>query len=170
MEAPETFSLSSETLPPAPRALPQNVVSASDLAEMLGITTSELSRQERLGITHSAGERGLWLLKESVAGYVARLKEKTAEKPSDRLLKAKAEAAEIKVEKELGTLVEAEKATAAFVDLIARARRQLEAIPARIAALLAETTVPATVAEILKKEIERALETISKNKEEETEK
>jgi len=140
----------------------QRTVRASDLAEMLGITTGDLARLARLGATFTGDNRGEWLLKESVAGYIARLKEKAAENPRDRLFRAKADVEEIRAEKELGTLIEADKARAAFTDIIARARRQLEAIPPRVAPQLAETSVPATVEKILNKEIQTILECIAK--------
>lgn len=145
---------------------------ASDLQDLLGLTSAERIRQlAREGIIIRNSQHGRFLLKESVRGYLAY--KATARKnqwDSDgseagddyeahraRLTKAKADIAEMQAAILKGTVHEAKAVEAVWTDHLVNCRAKLLGMPRRLAARLHSESNPNGIERVLESAIYEAL-------------
>lgn len=110
-------------------------------------------------------ERGKYDLVQSVQGYIKYLKERTlsADLPGDefehrkRLLKARADLAEMEAAQLASQLVRTEVAEAAWAEVVSRIRQRLLAVAPKAAPVAAVETDPAVCYEIIESFIHEAL-------------
>ena len=155
--------------PPTP--LPESC-SASDLKDLLGLTSEERIRQlARDGIVIRNAQHGRFLLKESVRGYLAY--KATARKNQwdgngsesgddyeahrARLTRAKADMAEMQAAILKGTVHEAKAVEAVWTDHLMSCRAKLLGMPRRLAARLHGEINPNGIERVLESAIHEAL-------------
>lgn len=143
-------------------------VSVKELSALLGLDDRRVQQLADEGVV-TRTERGRYALAESVSGYVAFLRKQVPNsgKPEEsfrieqaRLVRAKAEMAEMEAAKqrgELGSVAEMQKT----VEGLARSTMEkLRVIPSRLSAQLAATKDEIRCEEMLTEEITQALEQI----------
>lgn len=148
---------------------PSGACTAVEIGTLLGISSAMVSRLASEGVLPRAG-RGEYEAAACVQAYVRyRLGNAAKEDPTarglmserSRLIKAKADAAEREARVRAGELVEADEIEAAWVSVITTARNRLRLIPSKVAPRVIGMKSPADAQELLRKEIDDALNAIA---------
>lgn len=143
--------------------------SAVEIGTLLGISSAMVSRLASEGVLPRAG-RGQYDAAATVQAYLRyRLGNAAKDDPTarglmserSRLTKAKADAAEREARVRAGELVEAGEIEAAWVSVITTARNRLRLIPSKVAPRVAGMKSPADAQELLRREIDDALDAIA---------
>ena len=147
-------------------------VSTTELAMILSVTARRVQQMAQDG-TIIAEKRGVFNLKDSVARYIAFLspKDKDTSKQEQARLeaevstkKAKAIMAVMEAQELQGKMHRSEDVAAMTEDLIYTMRQMLVALPGRCGVDTAATDNPAEAAEIIRKEVYKAMELLSEYK------
>lgn len=135
------------------------------IARLLDLTERRVQQLSREGVIPKA-ERGRYELVGAVRGYVRYLRELalkadlgTADYGAERarLVKARADLAEMEAAQRRGELVPAEEVQEAWRDIVARLRARILVIPDKIAPQLHETDTIAAAGEVVRRAIHEAL-------------
>ena len=112
-------------------------VSATTLAQWLGLSPSAIAANARLGHVVRAPKRGEYYLRKSIQSYTHHIRERASGREDDattiertRLLSAQADSAEAKAKKLADQYVEADWASTTFAAMRHRVLRILGEIPA----------------------------------------
>jgi phage terminase Nu1 subunit (DNA packaging protein) len=148
---------------------PNQAVSTTELAEVLGLTARRVQQLAQDGILN-AEERGAYPLAESVQAYIEqRTREKAAgsaelEKleAEAKLKKAKAVMAEIEAQELQGKMHRAEDVEAAINDLVGAVRSAMVALPGRVATDAANASTPLEASEVIRSEVNKAMDELSR--------
>lgn len=134
------------------------------LAEMLGISPRHLGNLEKVGAVVKS-ERGEWLLRESVRKFCEHLRNKGEpdgdyEADKARLMKAKADRAEIETAQRAGKLVMTDRIGKVVADAIGIAVSKLMQVGDKVAPLCILEKTPAKAAELINAAVRAACEEI----------
>jgi|SaaInlV_120m_DNA_4_1040238.scaffolds.fasta_scaffold28083_2 hypothetical protein len=143
--------------------------SASDLAEITGITTQRIHQLVQQGVIHKT-ERGVFNLPESVNSYceyirgVSRGSDTKKEENTHRnkLLEAKADIAQMEARIMKGDLLNADQVYRDNFTMGTMLKNNLLSIPDRIGQIVAAETDPFKVYEIIETEVNNSLNSIVK--------
>lgn len=139
------------------------------IARLLDLSERRVQQLSRAGVIPKA-ERGRYDLVGAVRGYVGYLREqaKAAEAGSPdygaeraRLVRAKADLAEMEAGGRRGALIPAETVEAAWTAILARLRTRLLALPDRLAPVCHEEPTIAGVRDQLRKAVREALDELA---------
>lgn len=116
-------------------------VNAANLSDLLGISANRVSVLAAEGVLPKAG-RGKYVLADSVRGYIAYSKDNPSGRKrqtsdqKDRLTKAQADLAELKLAQANGELLPAGEVAREWQGVVIDLRARLLAMPSRVAAAL----------------------------------
>lgn len=139
------------------------------IAKLLDLTERRVQQLSREGVIPKA-ERGQYDLVGAVRGYVAYLRDLAVKAQAGapdfgaeraRLIKAKADLAEMEASGRRGELLPAEAVEAAWTAVLARLRARLLVLPDRLAPLCFEETTIAGVRDEIRTAIREALEELA---------
>lgn len=139
------------------------------IAKLLDLTERRVQQLSREGVIPKA-ERGRYDLVGAVRGYVAYLREqaRAAEAGAPdyaaeraRLLRAKADLAEMEAGGRRGELIPGAQVEAAWVAVLARLRQRLLALPDRLAPLCHEETTIAGARDQIRRAVREALDELA---------
>jgi phage terminase Nu1 subunit (DNA packaging protein) len=139
------------------------------IARLLDLSERRVQQLSREGVIPKA-ERGQYDLVGAVRGYVAYLRDLavTAQAGAPdfgaeraRLIKAKADIAEMEAEGRRGELLPAEAVEAAWTAVLARLRARILVLPDRLAPLCHEETTIAGVRDQIRKAVREALDELA---------
>ncbi|WP_050697988.1 hypothetical protein [Anaeromassilibacillus senegalensis] len=145
-------------------------VSTTELAMVLGVTARRVQQMAQDGTTPPA-KRGCFLLCDSVQRYISFLSSREREASSQdkekqdaevSIKKAKATIAVLEAKELQGKMHRNEDVAAMTEDLIYTIRGMLVALPGRLAVDTSATETPAEAAEIIRKEIFKVMEELSR--------
>ena len=135
------------------------------IARLLDLSERRVQQLSREGVIPKA-ERGRYDLVGAVRGYVAYLRDLAVKAQAGapdfgveraRLIKAKADLAEMEADGRRGELLPAEAVEAAWTAVLARLRARLLVLPDRLAPLCVEETTIAGVRDQIRKAVREAL-------------
>lgn len=141
-------------------------VPLSTLCNFLDLTPRRVQQLVADGILQRRA-RGRFALGPSVRAYIAQLRTRAArgddatEAQRRRLVKARADAAEMDLEIRKGKVIPVEHVTAAWSAIVSEVRTRLLAIPSRVIPRITPSMRPREVGELVRTEIDNALEAIS---------
>jgi phage terminase Nu1 subunit (DNA packaging protein) len=136
------------------------------IARLLDLSERRIQQLSREGVIPKA-ERGQYDLVAAVRGYVAYLRDLAVRAQAGapdfgveraRLIKAKADLAEMEAEGRRGELLPAEAVETAWTAVLARLRARLLVLPDRLAPLCHEETTIAGVRDQIRKAVREALD------------
>ena len=139
------------------------------IARLLDLSERRIQQLSREGVIPKA-ERGQYDLIAAVRGYVAYLRDLAVKAQAGapdfgveraRLIKAKADIAEMEAEGRRGELLPAEAVEAAWTAILARLRARLLVLPDRLAPLCVEETTIAGVRDQIRKAVREALDELA---------
>ena len=139
------------------------------IARLLDLSERRIQQLSRDGVIPTA-ERGQYDLVAAVRGYVAYLRDLAVRAQAGapdfgieraRLIKAKADLAEMEAHGRRGELLSAEDVEAAWTAVLARLRARLLVLPDRLAPLCVEETTIAGVRDQIRKAVREALDELS---------
>ena len=139
------------------------------IARLLDLSERRIQQLSRDGVIPKA-ERGQYDLVAAVRGYVAYLRDLAVRAQAGapdfgieraRLIKAKADLAEMEAHGRRGELLPAEDVEAAWTAVLARLRARLLVLPDRLAPLCVEETTIAGVRDQIRKAVREALDELS---------
>ena len=139
------------------------------IARLLDLSERRIQQLSRDGVIPKA-ERGQYDLVAAVRGYVAYLRDLAVKAQAGapdfgveraRLIKAKADIAEMEAEGRRGELLPAEAVEAAWTAILARLRARLLVLPDRLAPLCVEETTIAGVRDQIRKAVREALDELA---------
>jgi phage terminase Nu1 subunit (DNA packaging protein) len=139
------------------------------IARLLDLSERRVQQLSREGVIPKA-ERGQYDLVAAVRGYVAYLRDLAVRAQSGapdfgaeraRLIKAKADLAEMEAEGRRGELLPAEAVEAAWTAVLARLRARLLVLPDRLAPLCHEETTIAGVRDQIRRAVREALDELA---------
>lgn len=139
------------------------------IAKLLDLTERRVQQLSREGVIPKA-ERGQYDLVGAVRGYVAYLREQAKDAQAGapdhaaeraRLLRAKADLAEMEARGRQGALIPAEAMEAAWTAILARLRTRLLGLPDRLAPLCHEETTIAGTRDQIRRAVRDALEDLA---------
>ena len=139
------------------------------IARLLDLSERRIQQLSRDGVIPKA-ERGQYDLVGAVRGYVAYLRDLAVRAQAGapdfgieraRLIKAKADLAEMEAHGRRGELLPAEDVEAAWTAVLARLRARLLVLPDRLAPLCVEETTIAGVRDQIRKAVREALDELS---------
>lgn len=146
-----------------------NLQSIAVIARLLDLTERRVQQLGRDGVVPKP-ERGRYDLIGAVRGYVRYLREQVSHNAGGaadfgaeriRLIKAKADLAEMEAAKMRGDLVAAAAVEQAWTDILARLRARLLVLPDRIAPLVHEETSIQAARNVIRKAVIEALSEIA---------
>jgi len=135
------------------------------IARLLDLSERRIQQLSRDGVIPKA-ERGQYDLVAAVRGYVAYLRDLAVKAQAGapdfgveraRLIRAKADIAEMEADGRRGELLPAEAVEAAWTAILARLRARLLVLPDRLAPLCVEETTIAGVRDQIRKAVREAL-------------
>ena len=139
------------------------------IARLLDLSERRIQQLSREGVIPKA-ERGQYDLVAAVRGYVAYLRELAVKAQAGapdfgaeraRLIKAKADLAEMEADGRRGELLPADAVEAAWTAVLARLRARLLVLPDRLAPLCHEETTIAGVRDQIRKAVREALDELA---------
>jgi phage terminase Nu1 subunit (DNA packaging protein) len=139
------------------------------IARLLDLSERRVQQLSRDGVIPKA-ERGQYDLVAAVRGYVAYLRDLAVKAQAGapdfgveraRLIKAKADIAEMEAEGRRGELLPADAVEAAWTAILARLRARLLVLPDRLAPLCVEETTIAGVRDQIRKAVREALDELA---------
>jgi phage terminase Nu1 subunit (DNA packaging protein) len=139
------------------------------IARLLDLTERRVQQLSREGVIPKA-ERGEYDLVGAVRGYVAYLRDLAVRAQAGapdfaaeraRLIRARADLAEMEAEGRRGDLLPAEAVEAAWTAVLARLRSRLLVLPDRLAPLCFEETTIAGVRDQIRKAVREALDELA---------
>lgn len=139
------------------------------IARLLDLSERRVQQLSREGVIPKA-ERGQYDLVGAVRGYVAYLREQAVRAQAGapdfgaeraRLIKAKADLAEMEADGRRGELLPAEAVEAAWTSVLARLRARLLVLPDRLAPLCFEETTIAEVRDQIRQAVREALDELA---------
>jgi phage terminase Nu1 subunit (DNA packaging protein) len=139
------------------------------IARLLDLSERRIQQLSREGVIPKA-ERGQYDLVAAVRGYVAYLRDLAVKAQAGapdfgaeraRLIKAKADLAEMEADGRRGDLLPAEAVEAAWTSVLARLRSRLLVLPDRLAPLCHEETTIAGVRDQIRKAVREALDELA---------
>ena len=139
------------------------------IARLLDLSERRVQQLSREGVIPKA-ERGRYDLVGAVRGYVAYLRDLAVKAQAGapdfgveraRLIKAKADLAEMEADGRRGELLPAEAVEAAWIAVLARLRARLLVLPDRLAPLCVEETTIAGVRDQIRKAVREALDELA---------
>ena len=139
------------------------------IAKLLDLSERRVQQLSREGVIPKA-ERGRYDLVGAVRGYVAYLRDLAVKAQAGapdfgveraRLIKAKADLAEMEADGRRGELLPAEAVEAAWTAVLARLRARLLVLPDRLAPLCVEETTIAGVRDQIRKAVREALDELA---------
>jgi phage terminase Nu1 subunit (DNA packaging protein) len=149
--------------------LATNVQPIGVIARLLDLSERRIQQLSREGVIPKA-ERGQYDLVAAVRDYVAYLRDLAVKAQSGapdfgaeraRLIKAKADLAEMEASGRRGELLPAEAVEAAWTAVLARLRARLLVLPDRLAPLCHEETTIAGVRDQIRKAVREALDELA---------
>jgi len=139
------------------------------IASLLDISERRVQQLSRAGVIPKAA-RGRYELIGSVRGYIRHLRDRNIKGESGtadygteraRLVKAKADLAEMEASQMRGDLLPAPDVTAAWIEIVALIRARLLVLPDKIAPVVHETTSLNQARDVLKKAVHEILTEIA---------
>lgn len=139
------------------------------IAKLLDLTERRVQQLSRTGVIPKA-ERGQYDLVGAVRGYIGYLREqvRSAEAGAPdysaeraRLLRARADLAEMEAGGRRGALIPAEAVEGSWIAILARLRQRLLALPDRLAPLCHEETTIAGTRDQIRRAVREALEELA---------
>ena len=139
------------------------------IAQPLDLSERRVQQLSREGVIPKA-ERGRYDLVGAVRGYVAYLRDLAVKAQAGapdfgveraRLIKAKADLAEMEADGRRGELLPADAVEAAWIAVLARLRARLLVLPDRLAPLCVEETTIAGVRDQIRKAVREALDELA---------
>lgn len=139
------------------------------IARLLDLSERRVQQLSREGVIPKA-ERGRYDLVGAVRGYVAYLRDLAVKAQAGapdfgveraRLIKAKADLAEMEADGRRGELLPADAVEAAWIAVLARLRARLLVLPDRLAPLCVEETTIAGVRDQIRKAVREALDELA---------
>ena len=139
------------------------------IARLLDLSERRVQQLSREGVIPKA-ERGRYDLVGAVRGYVAYLRDLAVKAQAGapdfgveraRLIRAKADLAEMEADGRRGELLPAETVEAAWTAVLARLRARLLVLPDRLAPLCVEETTIAGVRDQIRKAVREALDELA---------
>ena len=139
------------------------------IARLLDLSERRIQQLSREGVIPKA-ERGQYDLVAAVRGYVVYLREQAVRAQAGapdfgaeraRLIKAKADLAEMEADGRRGELLPADAVEAAWTSVLARLRARLLVLPDRLAPLCHEETTIAGVRDQIRKAVREALDELA---------
>lgn len=137
-----------------------------ELAAITGVSTRWIAKLQRDGIV-PAPTKGEYPAEESLKRLFAYYRAKgegdgaKIDTQRGRLLKSKADIADLQRKKAIGDVIERSKVIGSITTIIATVTARLLSIPSKIAQRLAQATKAADCEEIVRKAIEEALDSLS---------
>lgn len=143
-------------------------ISTTELAKVLGVTARRVQQLAQDG-TVTPAHRGRFLLCDAVQQYIKFLSKEKDSNPQEKerqdaevsIKKAKAIVAVLEAKELQGKMHRSEDVAAMTEDLIYTSRGMLLALPGRLAVDIVNTSTPAEAAEVIRKEVYKAMEELS---------
>jgi phage terminase Nu1 subunit (DNA packaging protein) len=137
-------------------------ITTARLAQLFGVTPKTIADLAKRDIIVKGEKRGLWLLWDSVSGYVKHLREEAAARGGEeaaqaraRLGQAQADLARTEAAKLRGELVKADAVDKLWTNKLRAFRNRVTSIPGRVQYLSARQTV------VLQQELRAALDDLA---------